>query len=261
MVVGLCGGAMSALLGVGAGLFLLPLMAALLRLRAQRANATSLAVVIPTSLVAAFRYHQNLTLAGQPGISGSAVLWLALGSVFGGVIGTLAANALGFKKRRRLLGLPVLLLGAALVSGWQVAAGGHPSMGVLGLGVGTLGGLLGLGGGVIMVPALVLLAGYDQHLAQGVSLAVIVPVSLFGTLIHIANRRVLWDFAGWLTLGAVCGAWVVSGMVDGIPALVLRWLFAAFTLWEGGRLLLGRAEGQETPPARKDEGDQVGGPG
>ena len=89
---------------------------------------------------------------------------------------------------------------------------------VLGLIAGALAGLLGIGGGVILVPAMVFLLAVDQHTAQGVSLVVIVPTAIVGALTHSRRGNVLPQLAVSLGLAAVIGALLgswVSGQLDG----------------------------------------------
>ncbi len=88
---------------------------------------------------------------------------------------------------------------------------------LLGLGVGLLSGMLGIGGGVVLVPALVLLLEVDQHTAQGVSLMVIVPTALVGALTHhrLGNvvPRLALGLGATAVVGALVGSWL-SGMLD-----------------------------------------------
>ncbi len=88
---------------------------------------------------------------------------------------------------------------------------------VLGLIVGVLAGMLGLGGGIVLVPALTLVANVPQHAAQGVSLVAIVPTAVVGALAH----RREGNLSPWIavSVGAVSVAAAVlgaslSGMVD-----------------------------------------------
>jgi uncharacterized membrane protein YfcA len=117
---------------------------------------------------------------------------------------------------------PVLFLGLAAV----------------GFGAGVLAGMFGVGGGILMVPALVLLFGFDQHLAQGTSLLVIVPTALAGTL---ANRRAgLVDVrqAAMVAAGGVIGA-VGGGLAaTALDDRTLRNLFVVYLVIIGVRLLI-----------------------
>jgi uncharacterized membrane protein YfcA len=174
--------------------------------------------------------------------------------VVGGVVGAVIANLLGARQLRRLFGLFVIGVGVVMLTRVTDVAPGAatasaPALELLGVGVlvGVLSGLLGVGGGLVMVPALVLMLGYSQHLAQGTSLAVIIPVSLSGTLVHIRKGNVLWDFAAWLAVGAVAGAWLMTGGVRAIPGDTLRMAFAVFMMVIGVSMTLNR--GKPAPPA------------
>jgi uncharacterized protein len=110
------------------------------------------------------------------------------------------------------------------------------------VGVGTLAGVLagvfGVGGGVLLVPAMVIVLGYGQHLAQGTSLLVIIPTAIAGTL---ANRRSGLIDARQALAVAVGG--MVGAVIGGRFALVLddrslRLLFVVYLLIIGFRLLL-----------------------
>lgn len=258
-VLGWVAGLLSALLGIGGGLIMVPGMALLLHLRQQRAVATSLAVIIPTALIAAYRYHQEAVEKGAPGLDLAVIGWLALGGVFGGVLGAIIANLIGAKQLRRVFGVFVILVGLVMLTrlnqvtgmGARVPMDALRAAQMVGLGtlVGVLSGLLGVGGGLVMVPALALLLGYDQHLAQGTSLAVIIPVSLSGTLIHFLKGNVIWSFGFWLSIGSVLGAWLAGGWVHNIPSGTLRIMFALFMLGVGLSMLRTKRQPAEGEPA------------
>ena len=76
-----------------------------------------------------------------------------------------------------------------------------------GLAVGVLSGLIGIGGGVLLVPIMVLGFRVDQHLAQGTSLAAILPTSLVGALTHYQRGNLELRGATWMGLtGAALAA-------------------------------------------------------
>ena len=98
---------------------------------------------------------------------------------------------------------------------------------LVGLAAGTVSASLGVGGGVLIVPALVIIYSFDQHVAQGTSLAVIVPTAVVGAIVHARAARVVWSYAIPLGIAGVFG-----GMLGGSVALTLdetwlRRLFAA----------------------------------
>jgi uncharacterized membrane protein YfcA len=117
-----------------------------------------------------------------------------------------------------------------------------------GAAAGLLAGLFGLGGGVILVPALIWVFGHMgvasdwiPHLAVGTSLATIIGTG--GASAHAHHRRgaVRWDLFRRLAPGIVLGAWLGAALAGLLPELWLKRLFAVFLLYVGATLLLGSA--------------------
>lgn len=266
-VIGLVAGALSALLGIGGGLIMVPAMAAMLRIRQHRAVGTSLAVILPTAAVAALQYNFAFQKSGAIGLQFPVIFWLSVGGVFGAVIGAIIASATGAKSLRRMFGLFVVVSGAVMIakaSGyWPGAGSGNPAAldvtrGLEMLGVGTLVGalaaLLGVGGGLVMVPALALMLGYDQHLAQGTSLAVIIPVSISAAYAHAKRGNVVWPLVGPMSLGAVLAASVVANSVFKIQSQLLQVLFGLFMLAVGIGMARSRVPERNAPRSHEDTG-------
>lgn len=256
LAVGLAAGLGSALLGIGGGLIMVPGMVWLLRIRQHRAVGTSLAVIIPTALAAVYQYR----LGGEDLVR---VFFLALGGVFGAVLGARLAAALRGAQLRRIFGLFVLLTGllmillpARLESAHAMSGPEWPIMLVTGVGVGVVSGLLGVGGGLIMVPVLVLLLGLSQKEAQGISLAVILPVSLSGVLVHARRGNVVASLFNWLAIGAVIGAMTMGHYVQRIEDQFLRTLFGAFICCVGASMLMRREAARPQQSAEGGTGGQ-----
>lgn len=113
---------------------------------------------------------------------------------------------------------------------------------VLGLGVGVLVGLMGIGGGVVLVPALVYLLSMDQHLAQGTSLFILLPPLGLGALREYWKQGQVDLRAGILcALGILFGALGGSLVALPIASRHLKGLFgcflvlAAILLWRKAR--------------------------
>jgi len=127
---------------------------------------------------------------------------------------------------------------------------------LLGLGVGVLVGLLGIGGGVVLVPAMVYLLHMDQHLAQGTSLFILLPPIGLGALREYWKQGQV-DLRGGIlcALGMLLGAY--AGSLIALPMLSrnLRGLFGCFLvlagllLWRKARLA-GSADGRAEEQAR-----------
>lgn len=98
---------------------------------------------------------------------------------------------------------------------------------VLGLGAGFVGGLFGVGGGVVMVPGMVLLLGFEQHRAHATSVAAIVAAASAGVAPFALDGEVAWATAGFLLIGALAGAVIGARNIARIPAV---WLARAFVV-------------------------------
>jgi uncharacterized protein len=112
-----------------------------------------------------------------------------------------------------------------------------PQLIAIGLAGGILSGLLGVGGGVVMVPLLVLWAGYAQRDAHALSLGAIIPISVAGIATYgIAGEVRVWDALA-LSIGAVAGARVGAGLLARLDDHVLKLAFGAFLV--GVAVLMG----------------------
>ncbi|MGB7845863.1 MAG: sulfite exporter TauE/SafE family protein [Candidatus Acidiferrum sp.] len=101
----------------------------------------------------------------------------------------------------------------------------------LGLFVGVLVGLLGIGGGVVLVPALVYLLGYDQHVAQGTSLFILLPpIGLGAFREYWKNGQVDLRAGIFCAVGVLLGGYVGGRIAVPIPSRDLRGIFACFLI-------------------------------
>lgn len=111
---------------------------------------------------------------------------------------------------------------------------------ILGLGTGLVGGMMGLGGGMLLVPALVLLVGLDQHLAQGVSLSVVAITSLAGAVTHHRQGTLRLATVAWVAPAAVACGFIGASIATELDAAVLGKIFGVVLVAMSGLLLLGR---------------------
>lgn len=114
----------------------------------------------------------------------------------------------------------------------------------LGLVAGALAASLGVGGGIVIVPALVVLFDFSQHAAQGTSLAVIVPTAIVGAAVHARARRVEWRLAFWVAAGGILGAVAGSRVALALDGRVLRRMFAVLLVILAVRLLVTNRRGR-----------------
>ena len=111
----------------------------------------------------------------------------------------------------------------------------------LGLAAGSLGGLIGIGGGVIIVPPLVFLFHFSQHRAEGTTLAMLIPpVGLLAVLPYYRNGYVDIRVAALICLGFVFGGWAGGHLANAVSAGTLQGVFGLVLLVLALRMLWGK---------------------
>ncbi len=243
MAVGMATGLFSGLLGVGGGLVAVPAMVYFLGMRQHEAHGSSLVLIIPVALVGALIFGSNHE------VDLLVALVMAIGSISGAVFGARLTQRLSAVSLRQIFGVAALIIGVVMIgpgiahalhwsvplqiairpSGWLLWALGL----AVGLATGVLSGLLGIGGGILMVPGMVLLLGLTQHVAEGTSLTVIIPTALAGSITHFRMGNIRFESAAFLAVGGVLGAALgaLAGLLASEPAL--RLLFAGYLIFTG----------------------------
>ena len=248
VIVGLGAGLLSGMFGVGGGILVVPGLVLFAKMDQRMAHGTSLAAVLPISLssLATYWAHDH--------VDWNVAAFLAAGAVVGAVLGTkllrvLPHRALAIAFAGLLVLTAVRLFMQSSGDGRAVlTAGTSIALVAIGLATGILAGLLGVGGGVVMVPAMMMLLSLPPAVAKGTSVAVIIPTSIMGT---IRNRSAdNTDLRAGLTVGlagvltAVVGGWISTRMSDTLSNV----LFASLLLVVAARLVLQvRAESRSHP--------------
>ncbi len=235
LLVGVGAGVLGGLLGLGGGIVIVPALTELLHLDQRQAQATSLGVLVFTGLFGFLSY------LGYGSVPLAPALWTTMGAVLAAPWGARTAHRVSRRRLRALFGSVLVLVGIVMILGIkEVSRGGQGIghlplwiFGVLGGVQGFLGALLGIGGGVIVVPALVLGLGLDQHAAQGIALAAMAPMALVGSWTHWRHRALVVSLLPGLVLGGFFGVLLGSTLAHGLPAPVLRRVFAGFLILFG----------------------------
>jgi uncharacterized protein len=107
---------------------------------------------------------------------------------------------------------------------------------LIGLLAGAVGGALGVGGGIVVVPALTLAFGVPQTVAQGTSLATIVPTSVSGAVTQDRAGNVMRRAAAWMAAVGVVGAVAGALLALALPTELLARIFGAFLVVSAWRL-------------------------
>jgi uncharacterized membrane protein YfcA len=230
VAVGFAAGTLSGLFGVGGGVITQPAAYALLGATPIQAVATPLPVIFPTTVIGAYTYAR----AGE--VSFRAARWGAVPGVAGA---TLGAYLTAFVNAH------VLLLATAVLIAWtaiQVMRGRTPSTpwvkgktavwkyAAIAFGAGLASGLLGLGGGIIIVPALTLLIGMPLRRALGTSLLLIAILVVPGTIVHGALGHIDWAIFLVLLAGVLPGARIGATLALGARERTLRLAVGTFLI-------------------------------
>ncbi|MCX5666345.1 MAG: sulfite exporter TauE/SafE family protein [Candidatus Omnitrophica bacterium] len=110
---------------------------------------------------------------------------------------------------------------------------------LLGLAAGTLSGFMGLGGGILLAPALVYIFGLTQHQAQGTSLAVMIPpITLLAALKYYHSGNVRLDIALFVAIGFVAGGLAGATLVNWVPDALLKKIFGLILLLVGIKMFV-----------------------
>jgi len=112
---------------------------------------------------------------------------------------------------------------------------------LLGLAAGVFSGFLGLGGGAVIIPVLVLLFGFTQHQAQGTTLAMMIPpIGLLAAINYYLAGNVKIKPAGLMCIGFFVGGLIGAQFVHKIPDPILKKVFGVFLLAISLRMILGK---------------------
>jgi len=225
--IGLIAGILSGLFGIGGGTVMTPGLTAL-GAAPIVAVATPLPVILPTAMVGAFTYHR----AGEVDLRAAG--WISVPGAVAAAIGAALT---------RVIEPRLLLLATAALLGWQAVeilrGRSRPdlsgdrvipaaTLALVGVGAGLLSGLLGIGGGIIIVPALAAMLHMPLKRALGTSLVAVVVLVIPGTIVHAALGHLDWAVAGLLALGAIPGARIGATIALGTRERTLRLLVGSF---------------------------------
>jgi len=242
-LIGFIAGIFGGLVGLGGGVVMIPLMVGILKMGQHKAHGTSLVALVFTGISGAITY----AVKGSVDFIGSALL--AATAIFTARAGAHFAHALPEWKLKRAFGGFLVVVSLLLLSKPYLAHAGAPVSGstkivtllLTGFFSGFLSGMMGVGGGTIMVPAMVLLAGFSQHTAQGTSLLSMVPAGGVGAFTHWKLGNVKSDLLTGLIPGILIGTYLGGSLAHILSEGTLRVVFAGVLIWTGLRYLKTRA--------------------
>jgi len=245
--IGVLAGFLSGLFGVGGGILMVPMMVLLMKFNQKLASGTSLAAVLPIAISGVVGYQIDHK------IDWPVAVLISIGAIVGAQLGAKFLHQLP-THIITILFIFFLLISAVRLFFPNPEAAGRIDLTVfsviafiaLGVFSGILAGLLGVGGGIIMVPAMILFAGLGSAVAKGTSLVVMIPTAISGTWRNVKNGNcdlrtaVPLGIAGMLT--AFAGAAVSVRMSDDLANILFATLLVAVAIKLGFDLRKQRAE-------------------
>jgi uncharacterized membrane protein YfcA len=246
LIVGLVAGVLSGLFGIGGGLLIVPALTLFMAFSAKTAVATSLAaLLLPVGIFAVLEYHRKGLLDLR------ASMLIALGLFTTTLVGAQITLALPETLFKQAYGVFVIVMGLRFLG--IFARNAHPAetaapnaeplsvwkLLALGLLAGVLSGMFGIGGGIVIVPALMAFFGVEQKRAVGTSLgALLLPVGLPGVLGYYAAGELNLGAAVPVAIGLAIGALGGARIAIGLDPKTMRRLYGIFLLLVGAWFII-----------------------
>lgn len=246
VLVGVLGGLLAGVFGVGGGIVMVPLFVFLLGLDQRTAVTTSLLAIIPISILGALGYATGGAVAWHAGII------IGVGSIIGGQVGVRLLPVIPVPVLQLLFSAMLLYSAYKLIQPDAVEAsqtsGPWWLLVLVGVAAGILAGLLGIGGGIIIIPGLVLLAGVDLTTARGTSLLVVLITAATASFTTVRSGQTNTRVGVIAGLAGAPASLLASLVSQKIPQEQAAWLFAALMLLAAAQLV-SKALKREPEPA------------
>ena len=242
VAAGLVAGILSELFGIGGGLIIVPMLVMLFHFKQKIAQGTSLTAIVIIAIAGAVPYvlHEH--------IDWLAAALIVVGGVTGSFIGSAIVHHLNDDWLRVIFAVVVVASAAKMffaVSSSGGAASVSPAHSaaiagaylLAGLAMGTLSSLVGVGGGIILVPMLAIFLGLAQPEAQGLSLVVMAPVSIVGAVRNGRNGYINLPAGIAIGIGGAIMSPLAALLALHMPIKALSYLFGALLLFTAGQLV------------------------
>jgi uncharacterized protein len=239
-LIGLVAGGFGGLVGLGGGVFIIALTVRFFKFTQIQAHATALVGLTFTGLAGALTYylHDSVDLTAAACLVSAAIVTARFGALY--------AHALPEWQLKRAFGIFLFCVSALLLAKSYLAhlsVLSHPAatwvkivvLLATGAAAGFLGGMMGIGGGSIMIPAMVLIVGLSQYTAQGTSLLAMVPTGMVGAFTHWRLGNVVSRVLPGLILGVALGSFLSGSLAHFLSQAELRLVFAVVLTWMGVR--------------------------
>ncbi|OGD54151.1 hypothetical protein A3K80_02305 [Candidatus Bathyarchaeota archaeon RBG_13_38_9] len=247
-------GIVSAMIGLGGGFLIVPLLVLLFNVEIHQAVGTSLTMMVFTAASATFAYARQKRIDYKVG------LILTIGTVPGAVLGAYLTTLVSGKLLTGLLAAFLLLVATLMMRKeykntkskvrWQrmivdsqgvsfnYSARLVPGI-ILSIFGGVVSGFFGIGVGTVMVPVMVLIVGIPIHITVAVSMFIMFFTSISGALTHLALGDIMPEYALYLSVGIIFGTQVGAAAARKMKSRPLQMIFAIFLVVVAVRMILG----------------------
>jgi len=249
-------GMVAAMTGVGGGFLIVPILNLVFGLPVHQAVGTSLVTIIFTALFSTFAYARQKRIDYKLG------LIFAIGTVPGAILGAYTTKFLTEGVLAAVFGVSLMLIALRMMgvrkissvgsrkagAGWrrrlidskgvifEYSANMKPGIALSFLG-GFASGLLGIGGGVVMVPVLGLAVGFPIHLAVAASMFIMIFTSISGAVTHVTLGNVQIEYAVYLMFGVIAGTQLGAAIANRLKEKVLTRIFGLVIILIGLRMI------------------------
>lgn len=225
------------IMGGGGSILTVPILVYVLGMDAKLSIALSLAIVGTTSLVGVFNHFR----AGNVNLKVAAIFGLV--AMIGTFLGAKISKFLSGEVQLILFAIIMLAASYFMIKGRKEVEGQEekklniPFLSIQAVGVGIITGLVGVGGGFMIVPALVLMTGLSMRVAVGTSLFIIALNSFSGFAGYLGMFEIDWAFLGKFSGFSIVGILIGSQLVQFISQRVLKKSFGIFLIFMGAFIL------------------------
>lgn len=229
LALGVAAGLISGFFGVGGGIIVVPILVIALHIAQKRAQATSLVMISCGGIAGVISYALANSIAWLPS------LFIVIGSLTGAWIGAHFVQKLPDRKLQMAFGVLLILIALRMLFFSPAASASEvPTLTALliigylasGLAMGVFSAMLGVGGGILLIPILIFFFGFSQLLASGTSLLVMIPTALLGATRLTRAGLTNWPMGLRLGAGAICGAFAGAMLAFRVSGSVLQIGFA-----------------------------------
>ena len=233
LIIGIIGGFLSGLLGVGGGVIFVPLLTYFINKDFKINTGVSSMAVIFVSIASSGTYIFN-------GFSFSVnIIYLIIGGIVGGFIGSKFTELINTLSLQRIFSILLFIVAIRMFynTNFEATVNENPFLYLLiGIVAGVLSGLLGIGGGIVRIPLLIIFGGLENIVAQGFSLVGTIPTAITAAIVKLRNKPDLIKQGSLIGLFGILGSVIGGNIAFTISQNILNYIFAVFLLFVGVNL-------------------------